>query len=255
MNIWNTIIITFSHSIAAVLIFVGLQAPTVPPQTTTIDIQPSGQVTSVTTQEAPKQAPVAPLPTEPTVETPDPQNASTTPEPITLPAPTQQQTYIPVIIVQSPQATAPIEPEPTTMPKKPKEAPVAQNVTLELFAPMAGNWIKDRQYLAEPQQNLVDEYNYVELGLIVRNEAGEALKDVVVSVHTTDPEQNKEINGTGDVRKIYKDGNPTLTPYYAFTYTFKTVGKHEIIFETNGTAVTQTFEIAKDDRKVTQVKQ
>ena len=41
---------------------------------------------------------------------------------------------------------------------------------------------------------------------------------------------NKTLNGTGLVTKIYVDGNPQTVPYYAFHYDFRSAGEHTITF-------------------------
>lgn len=103
--------------------------------------------------------------------------------------------------------------------------------SIEIISPIAGKGL-GRQYKA--QSEIVDESNYIELGLIVRNDNGIPIKDAVVIITSTDSTQNKTINSTGNVYPKYENNVRIITPYYRFHYEFKTAGEHIITFSTNG---------------------
>ena len=89
-----------------------------------------------------------------------------------------------------------------------------------------------REYVAAPE--VKDESNYIELGLLLINEAGEFEKSATVEVNTSDAAQDRTLAGTGNVTKIYTDGNKKQVPYYHFHYEFKTAGDHTITFKCAG---------------------
>ena len=266
MNIWNTIIVKISHVVSAVLIFVGLSAPATIPPVTIVDIEPTG---AVSVQQLEQTSPfVTGLPqiaVKPTQQAPKPtqitpESIQVTPEPV---QPGQQQTiYVPVYVLPQPElAPAPVTPAPTqTMPKEEKiEEKVEEKqaeLTLELFAPVPEKWVEGRKYLAEINEKpeLMDEYNYVDMGLYIK-EGNNYLGNVLCSVKATDDSQSKELNGTGNVRKIYINQSAKTVPYYSFHYEFKTVGTHEITFTCQGKSVSVTFDVTLDTRQVSKVKQ
>ncbi len=106
---------------------------------------------------------------------------------------------------------------------------------------------KANDYKINPDGTLAEgsvaqsEDNYVDLGLIVRGDDGQPLKDAIVQVRATEASQNKTINGTGDIMNIYPNGVKTQVPYYHFRYEFRTAGRHEIAFESNGMISTKPF--------------
>jgi len=118
--------------------------------------------------------------------------------------------------------------------------------TLEIISPLAGKGL-GREYLS--RDKVKDEYNYLVIALIVW-ENGEAKRDSNVKVVATDSSQNKEINGTGDMAIIYKDGNKKVMPAYFFDYEFKESGNHTITFFAEGKEITtETLEVAVDARE------
>ena len=138
-----------------------------------------------------------------------PQSApSTIPEIKTPPAPQNTQNI----------GTAPVE-LPIQTPKPMK--------TLEIVSPMPTKGL-GRTYEANAYP--LTESNYLEIGVTVLNEKGEYEKSPVVSVTTTDAKQNKVINGTGTVMKIYKNEVKSFIHYYPFHYEFLTSGEHTITF-------------------------
>lgn len=105
--------------------------------------------------------------------------------------------------------------------------------------------VTGRKYTAQPQ--VVDETNYVSLGLIVRNDAGELVKDAIVTIIATDETQNETQNGTGSVIPLYENGVRIITSIYPFHYEFKTVGDHMITFSVNGMTKSVTFTVVAPD--------
>ena len=103
--------------------------------------------------------------------------------------------------------------------------------SIEIINPIAGKGL-GRQYKSQPE--VIDESNYIELGLIVRNDNGMPIKDAVVTITATDTTQNKAYNGTGNVYPKYENNVRMIIPYYRFHYEFKTAGEHTITFSANG---------------------
>lgn len=116
--------------------------------------------------------------------------------------------------------------------------------SIEIISPIPGKGT-GRTYTAQPQ--VVDETNYVELGLIVRNDAGEPIKNAVVTITATDETQNKTLNGTGNIYPRYENEVRILTPFYPFHYEFHTVGDHTITFSVNGMTQSVTFTVTAPD--------
>ncbi len=91
---------------------------------------------------------------------------------------------------------------------------------------------------------VVDESNYVYLGLVVYDDNGDPIRNVVVTIVATDSSQNKVLNGTGNVTPIYNEnGAKIITPYYPFNYEFKTSGDHTITFTTLGMTKSVTLTV------------
>lgn len=132
-----------------------------------------------------------------------------------------------------------LEPEPlpiietSSMPKlKPK---------IEVISPMSNKGL-GRKYIANSK--IVNESNYVELGLIVWDDDGKVRDDLQVIITATDESQNKTLNGTGNVTPIYdKHKTKVITPYYHYHYKFKTAGKHTITFAVNGMEENVTLKV------------
>lgn len=101
-------------------------------------------------------------------------------------------------------------------------------IELEIINPISGKGFEEaKEYLARPE--VVDELNYIELGLIVRVDRTE-VKDKSVEIKATDATQNKSFTGTGNLATIYLDGLKKIVSYYPFRYEFKTEGEHVIDF-------------------------
>jgi len=174
----------------------------------------------ITTPEIPSASISAPTP--PTPPTPPP-----------VPTPSPQTIYIPIYITQPS-----IEPTPLLI-QLPKSM-----TTIKIISPIAGKGL-GRIYTAQPQ--IVDETNYIELGLIVRDDAGEPIKNAVVIITATDDTQNKTLNGTGDVLPQYENEVRIITPFYPFHYEFKTVGDHTITFSVNDITDSVTLTVVAPD--------
>jgi hypothetical protein len=127
--------------------------------------------------------------------------------------------------------------------------PIIENImeyTLEIISPMAGKGL-GREYLS--RDSVKDEFNYLEIALIVW-EGEEAKKDSLVKVVCTDSSQNKEINGTGFIANIYKDGIKQKVHAYFFHYEFKEAGNHTITFFAEGKEkTTETLVVTVDERE------
>ncbi len=179
------------------------------------------------------------LPLQLTIPQPEPEIV---PEPISEPEP-----QIIVIPIYMPEPTTP-EPaaEPATpavdsQQEKKSEVPV-KKTTLEIIGPIKGKGL-GRKYIASDK--VVDESNYIELGIIVRNAEDKILTDVTCVITATDATQNKTINSTGNVTPIYKNGIKKVVHYYPFSYEFKTPGKHVITFVCDGITKEITLEVEK----------
>ena len=154
---------------------------------------------------------------------------------------------LPAIIQSEPSIAPPppaIQPE-VVAPLNPS-APVAINqnlmTTIEIISPIPGKGL-GRTYTA--QAEIVDESNYIELGLICRDGQGNALKTPEVTIVATDTAQNKTLNGTGNVLPIGE--KKVKTPFYPFHYEFKTVGDHTITFTCNGVSDSVTLTVGEPD--------
>ncbi len=125
----------------------------------------------------------------------------------------------------------------TIMPKETKDS-------IKVISPINGKGL-GRKYVANKE--IVDESNYIELGLIVRNDAGESMKDAKAVIEATDEDQNKTLIGTGNVTKIYNGEIPESVYYYPFHYEFKNAGQHTITFTANGMTEVITLDVAEFD--------
>lgn len=226
MNIFHTLIIKISHIVTAVLVFVGLHAaPT--PQITVVDIEPKTGEISVTAAatSSPKQTPtfiIKQTPTLPPVESTLPAEDTSTPAKVASPAP--QPVQVPIYIIQQPTPMTQEEKTPVT-------ASPASLKSLEIFSPMPNKGL-GRDFTANPEAT--DDSNSLELGLIVRDDTGKATSIADVEVTATDKSQNKTMAVTGNIAKIYVDGEKQTVPYFPFSYLFKTSGDHTITFSANG---------------------
>ena len=133
-----------------------------------------------------------------------------------------QKIYVPVY-VPTPAPTPPQASEPLveTTPKSMK--------SIEIISPINGKGL-GRTYTAQPE--IVDESNYIELGLIVRGNDGKVLNNVEVQITAVpDESQNLLLGATGNVKKIYdSNGVGIVTHYYSYHYEFKTAEDHTITF-------------------------
>lgn len=118
-------------------------------------------------------------------------------------------------------------------------------ITIEIFNPVPGKG--QTKVHAHNPKGIEDEEDYVELGLIVRNEQGEAVKDRLVTVNAPGSQQDKTMNGTGAHRKVVRNGARVSTPFYPFHYEFKSEGKHTITFSCEG--VTASVELQVEKKK------
>lgn len=244
MDILHTILIKISGAIAAVLILVG--APINQQTTTIVDVQPTGEAVSTTTAETvvvPTQTPTI------TVVVSKPQlpattQASTTPiEPpvVTVPIIIQQPDLQPTSAPQ-PQPQPEVAPQVVTEPEL-----IPMTYTLEIISPIRGKGL-GREYFSN--EKLVDEANYVDIGVIVRLN-GEPVKDATVVITTDAPgskPETKELVSTGNVATIYVNGSKQVVPYYPVHHEFKMPGKHTITFTSNGQTATVDL-LAKPDNR------
>lgn len=127
--------------------------------------------------------------------------------------------------------------------------------TIEIINPMAGKGYKDRELLYRDE--VLDEANYIDVAAVVRDDAGEEVRDAKVEISATDASQNKTYEGTGNKQPIFVD-NPDpkredkvkkIVPVYPFRYEIRKKGKHTITFKVG--AVTASISITpakKDDR-------
>lgn len=138
-------------------------------------------------------------------------------------SPTVQPTNTPVVATPTPTAPAP-QPQ----------------YTLEVVYPIPGKGLKN-PFLSRDQ--IKDEENYVEMGLLVKDQNGNNIQLSTVNVTATDSTQNKTMNGTGTFW-----GNPHNLYIYPFHYEFHTPGDHIINFECEGITVSVTLHADPDTR-------
>lgn len=93
--------------------------------------------------------------------------------------------------------------------------------TLQVFSPILGKGL-DREYVAS--EEVQNESNYIELGLIITGQDGKERTDLTVTVECTDASQNKTINGAGTYSKLRS------CKYYPFHYEFHVPGLHVVTF-------------------------
>jgi len=152
----------------------------------------------------------------------------------------------PVLPTPQPNVRAPavgIAPktEPTVEPK----TQIISMKSITIISPIRGKGL-DRTYLS--RNEIKDEANYIELGLVVRDDAGEPVNNVSVVITATDDSQNKTLASTGNVTPIYEDGVKIKTSYYPFRYEFKTIGVHTITFVAEGLTEKVELDVAEDER-------
>lgn len=139
----------------------------------------------------------------------------------------------PIVIAQEP----PIIPEPEVivvqepLPEpKPEPMPEESKAETKIFNPIPSKgYNPNKEYVAS--EEIKDESNYVELGFLITGYNGEYIEDAVVQITATDESQNRTLNGTGNVTKVYdSEGNAKTVPFYPFHYQFKEAGEHTITF-------------------------
>ncbi len=154
---------------------------------------------------------------------------------------TQQNEPIYTPPVQNqPNVVTPSQPTPTgSVPSETITIQTTKMITLEIINPMAGKGL-GRTYEASPE--IVDEKNYIEIGILCRDN-GVVVNDQVVTVEATDETQNKTLNGTGDIYTTYVNNQKTKYYYYPYHYEFKTSGDHTITFTCQGVSEQVTLSV------------
>lgn len=239
MNIWHSIVITVKHAVAAVLIVVGLQAPAQAPQATIVDVQPDTQ--QVTVSLSPTGAPTVSVPdlgSKTKIQTPQSLPEATPAEPTPAaeaPSLAPQPAAVPVYIIQQPTI---MTQEPTPAPES-QPAAAAPSYTMEIISPMPAHGL-GRHYVANdyaynPDGSLKQgtepkDENSIDIGVVVYDQNGQPQQDITITITATDKGQNKTLSGTGNVTKIYPNGEPQTVHYYPFHYDFRSVGDHTITF-------------------------
>lgn len=131
-----------------------------------------------------------------------------------------------------------LSPSPTEpMPSPTLSEPITNNsqpmpeskARIDIISPFPGKGL-GRTYKAAPQ--ISDESNYIELGAVVYDAAGDPTNQPTVTIAATDSSQNKTLVQTGDVTPIYVNGEKRVVPVYAFHYEFHTAGAHVITLST-----------------------
>lgn len=276
MNIWNAIVIKVSQTIAAILLIVGFAKPTAQPQTTIIDMPSTGPATTQVvnslqpaveaikrTVKAPQSPPEppkqeiaggTPAPQPEAPQTPIPEEVAAPPPVITTdpiepqaPAVVQPETPPPLqmIIIQPPVETQPTITQPVI-----EQTPMSQ-AKIEIVNPIGRKGIR-RDFLA--RQDVKDEQNYISIGAILYNEDGSVNQNEQMFISTPDETQDKTLDGTGTLwNNHYVDGQKVPVFYYPFTYQFKTVGDHKIVFTAAGLSTSVTINVpAEDTRPMTE---
>ena len=118
--------------------------------------------------------------------------------------------------------------------------------SIEIISPIAGKGL-DREYLARP--NVMDEKNYLEIGLVVYDEKGKSMNEIKVKVETTDKDQNVKLKGTGNMTNIVVNGIPVKVYYYPFHYDFRTIGNNTIKFTAGALSKEIILEAPEDTRE------
>lgn len=141
----------------------------------------------------------------------------------------------------TPAPTSP-QPEPTVQPLPEQPKPSMSEIKIISPIPVKG---LGRSYTAQPQ--VVDESNYIDIGILVKNDDGSVNKDATVTITATDESQNKTLKGTGNLYTYYVDGNKRQDYYYPFHYEFRSVGDHTITFSANGMTESVTLTVTAPD--------
>lgn len=127
-------------------------------------------------------------------------------------------------------------------------------VKLEIVSPIKGKgYDEEKSYLC--REVVKDELNYIELGLVLRDEADpvKTHMDLEVEVKTPDKDQDVVMKSTGNVMNVIESGAKKQIYYYPFHYEFKKPGAHNIQFlvtTEQGVKTTniQVVGVGKDER-------
>jgi hypothetical protein len=158
----------------------------------------------------------------------------------------QIQTPPPQVIIQT--QYIPIQTAPPVVETKPVEEPVNEEPkimskkSIDLISKIGKNYIAydwdkfDSTPLPRPEGFIEPtESNYINLKFVVRNDDGVSVRNAEAVISATDNSQNKTVNGTGNLGKIFKeDGSEESVYYYPFQYKFRQGGDHNITFQANG---------------------
>lgn len=130
-----------------------------------------------------------------------------------------------------------ITPNATPMPEAP-----ASKARIEIVSPIAGKGL-GRTYKAA--QEVSGEENYIVLGAVVYNDAGDATKDAitVITVENAEDKTTTKLEGTGDVFTYYVDGQKRQAPVFEINYEFKVSGTHIFTFSANGYTQSTTVSV------------
>lgn len=121
-----------------------------------------------------------------------------------------------------------------------QSAPTSQ-ARIDIISPIAGKGLGPRLdpttgvdlgYVSSP--TVQNESNYIVLGAILYNDDGSVNNTATMTITATDSTQNKVLQGTGDVMKIYPNGELRQVYGYTYSYDFHTSGQHTITFSANG---------------------
>ena len=120
-------------------------------------------------------------------------------------------------------------------------------ITLEIYNPITGKGIDKKHTASLVVEN---EENYVDIGVVVRDEKGVSLCDRKVVITATDSEQNKTLESTGAEHRNREvnDGHKIPMYYYPFHYEFRTEGKHKITFTCEGVKESVEFQVEKEKK-------
>lgn len=240
MNFWEAVWIKVTSAVTSVMIFLGLTAapattlpeitnPEIPEATTQVVLTfPKTEIIKAPTTE-PKVVEIPLTPPDEPAQEPEQAQEPSTPAPAPQPPVTVYvPIYIPAPTMPQPTAGTAQTEEPMPQPENLPTPPQPQKYTIEVISPINGKGL-GREYLA--RDPMLDEFNYVELGLVVRDSAGKDVRDVKVEVTATDTEQNKTLESTGNQTTIYVNGAKKVVYYYPFHYEFKTPGDHSVEFK------------------------
>lgn len=146
------------------------------------------------------------------------------------PVPPFQPAVVPQVIEKQPEKQ--MEPE--------KQSLAKVEIIDAIPSKGRGRIFKANDYQMNPDGTLKEgsvtptDENSIELGLVCYDADGKDRDTAMVVVTATDASQNKTINGTGSVKKVYSDGFEKSVHYYPYRYEFRTPGSHTITFECDG---------------------